>query len=159
MKSKLISLDSPCRAGPAERRTMWQALSHWNSLRHDSGPPLIHGLDPGEDPELSPHLFVLTLHHRLGESRFTYCGAQLAHLIKGDPTGQSLNGSLPGRMAQQMVEFLKGAVQYRQPIADAGSLLNGDGTEMLYRNVLMPMIGDSGLVEHVFGCFSYCIVG
>jgi len=145
--------DCPCRASVAEKRTMCRAMSHWQALRRAQARP--EELVPLDDRELSPHVYLLSLAPRLDESRFVYCGAVLAELVGRDPTGQTVKSALPTHMAEQMVEFLKGAVQYQQPLADAGSQLGGDGSEILYRNVMMPMIGPGGRVDQVFGAFSY----
>jgi hypothetical protein len=116
------------------------------------------GIVPAEHPDLAPHFYLIGLAPRLADSRFLYCGPSLALLLPGDPAGRRVTEALPPVLSEQMVEFLKGAVQYRQPLADSGSLQRADGGELLYRNILLPLGGRSGAVEQVLGAFSYRLV-
>ena len=146
---------APCRLGQDERRVMCRALVYWEGLRKGDALPTEFDVQATKDGELLPFLYIIRLARNLPQSLFTYCGPVMASACGGDPTGLPVAEALPATIREQVLDFFKSAVQFRQPLADCGSFLNSAGYDILYRNVVMPLAGVEGHVDHLLGAFSY----
>lgn len=148
--------EPPCRAPAIERRAICRALAVWKALRQGDALPRLRDLSPpGEDPELAAHLYLLHLARPPAESVFIHCGEALAGLCHDAPAGRRAIEVLPDGLRDAMLGFFASAAQYRKPLADQGSFLTGQGDDVLYRNLLMPLEDETGVVAGMLGAFSW----
>ena len=62
---------------------------------------------------------------------------------------------IPGGMGTRTLFFHQAAVGLKGPVDDAGAWTRSDGTQILYRSILLPLSDDQQTVNFLLGAFSY----
>ena len=139
----------------ADRRTTGFALRYWDERKRGRRCPATADLDPGESPRLRDHAFVVAVATESHGFTVTYSGPSLARLCGADPTGQPIDRCLPAPLRERTVQFLETATSLKRPMADSSRYTDNAGNVVAYRTVLMPLAGERGAVDHLFGVLTY----
>lgn len=156
MENQTDHVSGLCQPGRDERRVICRALVQWELKREDGQLPLDGSIDVFDAADLAPHYYLVRLQPAIAASTFLYCGAVLAGLCRGEPTGGVVVEVLPRDLRSRMLDFFYSASRHRNVLADSDSFFAGPG-QVLYRNIVMPMQDADGAVTGIFGAFSYRI--
>ncbi len=136
----------------SERRDIAFALQYWEELRGERSFPASADVDPDRLRQLWPFVFIVSLADGIDGAAFTYGGEEIARFCGRNPAGGA--GEIPSGMGaadcfpapvwDRMKYLFEAAVNEKRPLGASDSFTMGDGNEVIYRSVVMPLSdGDS----------------
>jgi hypothetical protein len=143
------------RSEGVERRANSRALKYWKELAGPRKFPARGQLAAETAGDLWDNLFVVEVATAAKDYRFVHAGAVLIQALGSDPTGQTVQETIPGGMGTRTLFFHQAAVGLKGPVDDAGSWTRADGTQILYRSILLPLSDDQQTVNYLLGVFSF----
>jgi hypothetical protein len=147
---------APVRTDGTERRANNRALEYWKKLAGARPFPSRHDVSRESAADLWDNLFVVDVSAGPAAYRFVQAGGVLISALGSDPTGETLGSVLPGGMGTRTLFFLQAAVGLKGPVTDdVGTWKRADGTEILYRSILLPLSEDGDKVTALLGAFSF----
>ncbi len=138
-----------------ERRANSRALKYWKEVAGDRRFPARAQINQASAGDLWDHLFIVEVSGLPENYRFAYAGAVMKSALGMDPTGQTVASTIPGGMGTRTLFFHQAAVGLKGPVDDAGSWTRADGTQILYRSILLPLSDDQQSVNYLLGAFSF----
>lgn len=143
------------RSEGVERRANSRALKYWQGLAGERKFPRRGEVTHQSAGDLWDHLFMVEVAADAMEYRYTMAGAVLCSALGRDPTGEKVAEVLPGGMGARTVFLHQAAVGLKGPVDDANKWTRPDGTEILYRSILLPLSDDGQSVNGLLGAFSF----
>lgn len=143
------------RSEGVERRANSRALKYWQELAGDRKFPTRGEITAASAGELWDHLFLVEVAPNAADFRYAMVGAVLQAAIGRDPTGEKVAEVLPGGMGARTVFLHQAAVGLKGPVDDANKWTRPDGTEILYRSILLPLSDDGQTINALLGAFSF----
>lgn len=141
-----------------ERRACSLALRHWRELAAPRRYPSLAQITRESMPGLWEHLFVVEVGQDVADHVFLRAGNVIREALGGDPTGRKVGEAMPREIVGRSLYFQRAAVDLMAPIDETGRWVRGDGAEILYRAVLMPLSDDQRYANYLLGAFSFRIV-
>lgn len=139
---------------PRERRLMGHALSHWETLRGGRWFPSRADYSGFDLPFAVDSLFLIRLGRNESRDRIVLSGNSLREALALDPVGRRAIDIVPSSREYGLC-LHRAAAAYRKPTADVGLFVNGQGREIRYRCLLLPLSDDGIMADHVLGVFSF----
>ncbi|MBI3453318.1 MAG: PAS domain-containing protein [Rhodospirillales bacterium] len=156
------ALDRPAAESPTltsvdgiERRACNLALQYWRELAAPRHFPSREQVTADTAAELWDHLFIVEVTDDPGSYIYVHAGAVLKAALGADPTGRKLADVLPPSICNRELYVHKTAAALRNPIDEAGKWTRGDGEDVLYRTVLLPLSDDQRQINYLLGAFSF----
>lgn len=143
------------RSEGVERRANSRALKYWQGLVGSRRFPARGDITAASAGDLWEHLFLVEITASPAEYRFALAGTVLAAALGRDPTGEKVAEALPGGMGARTVFLYQAAVGLKGPVDDANKWTRPDGTEILYRSIVLPLSDDGESVNALLGAFSF----
>lgn len=143
------------RSEGVERRANSRALKYWQGLLGSRRFPCRADITPGSAGDLWEHLFLVEITASPADYLFVLAGPVLAGALGRDPTGEKVAAALPGGMGARTVFLYQAAVGLKGPVDDANKWTRPDGTEILYRSIVLPLSDDGDSVNALLGAFSF----
>ncbi len=144
------------RSDGSERRANNRTLEYWKRLAGERRFPTREQITAESAGDLWDHLFIVQITPDPTQYRFVFAGSVLAAALGGDPTDQTLAKVLPGGLGTRTLFFLQAAVGLKGPVTDdVGTWTRADGSEILYRSILLPLSQDDQTVDYLLGSFSF----
>lgn len=138
----------------AERRLAGRVVDHWIGLGGEERLPSLSQYEKCALPFSRANLFVIRVDLCGMDDRIVRAGAAFKNALGLDPVGRLAADVLPSAR-EHGLNYHRTAVERRRPIADVGRFINAEGTETLYRCVLLPLSENRKQVDHVLGAFSH----
>jgi hypothetical protein len=143
------------RSDGVERRANSRCLRYWQELAGTRRFPARAEITAATAADLWDHMFMVEVTPNPAEYRFVMAGSVLQTALGRDPTGEKVSGALPGGMGTRMLFLHQAAVGLKGPVDDAAKWTRHDGTEILYRSILLPLSDDAEAVNALLGAFSF----
>ena len=143
------------RVDGVERRVCSRALAAWRALAAPRRFPAGAQIDALEPTDLKDHFFVLSVPGDSARSTCVSAGTVMQRAIGRDPTGRALSELLPPPIGQKLLGALRDAVATGAPVADSGRWARPDGSDDVYRAVLMPLSDDQRTIDAVLGAINF----
>ncbi len=134
-----------------ERRDIAFALHYWDQIRGKNNFPAKADVDPDQLRDLWPFVFLVDLGDSPESSVVTYGGDAIADFCGCNPSGQSAADCFPPAVWDRMMYLFGAALKQRQPLGTSDSFTLGDGRDIIYRSVIMPLSDDQGEVTSLLG--------
>lgn len=136
------------KAGPKQRRVIWQLLDYWERKRGDRDFPSLDDIDPEEIAELWPYCFILDVENFRDVPYFHYLGPKLARY-----SGVFLSGrhDWSRTLLKKAVCHYQEALTRRAPVLVEEDLTQYDNKRLLFRSVLLPLSDDGVTIKFLFG--------
>ena len=141
-------------ADGTERRVSSNAVQYWRDLAAPRRYPSVTQITRDSAPELWDHLCIIKV-GPAADHVFVRAGSVLCDALGSDPTGKKVAEVLPREIVGRALYFQKAACDLMAPIDEAGKWVRADGTEVLYRAVLLPLSDDQRSADYLLGAFSF----
>lgn len=138
-----------------ERRVSANAVQYWRELAAPRRYPGRDQVTRESAPALWDHFFVIKVGADPADHVFERTGKVLREALGCDPTGKTVGDVLPREIVGRALYFQKAACDLMAPIDEAGRFTRGDGTEIVYRAVLLPLSDDQREANYLLGAFSF----
>ena len=139
----------------AERRVSSNALQYWRDLAAPRRYPSIAQVTYDSAPALWEHFCIIKVGPESTDHIFVRAGSVLCEALGCDPTGKRVADVLPRQIVGRALYFQKAACDLMAPIDEAGKWVRADGTEVLYRAVLLPLSDDQRSADFLLSAFSF----
>lgn len=146
---------SSCAIDGVERRISATALQYWRELAAPRRYPGRTQVTPSSAPGLWDHFFIIKVGMDPAEHVFEYAGPVLCAALGSDPTGRAVGDVLPREIVGRALYFQKAACDLMAPIDEAGRFKRRDGTEIVYRSVLLPLSDDQREANYLLGALNF----
>lgn len=143
------------RVDGVERRVCTRAVAAWRALAAPRRFPAGAQIEALEPAELHEHFFVLEVPPSGEPPRCVSAGPVMRRAIGRDPTGRPLTELLPPPIGQKLAGAMRDAVATGTPVGDAGRWARPDGSDVVYRAVLMPLSDDQRRIDAVLGAINF----
>ena len=119
-----------------ERRLVYRIMRYWQKQCGTRQYPCLSDIDPEAISEMWPSCFVLEMKNSAEAPYFHYLGSGLAK-YSGVFLGGENDWSLT--LLDKATERLQDAVDHRQPVMLEDEIVRYDGTQLLFRSILLPL--------------------
>lgn len=143
------------RVDGVERRANSRAMKYWKELAAPRRFPARAQVTATTAGDLWDNLFLVEVTPAPDQYKFAYAGAVMCQALGRDPTGETVATAIPGGMGTRTLFFHQAAVGLKGPVDDAGAWTRADGTQILYRSILLPLSDDQQAVNFLLGAFSF----
>lgn len=143
------------RSDGVERRANSRCLRFWQEVAGGRRFPSRSAVTPAAAGDLWDHMFMVEVTPVPADYRFVMAGNVLQTALGHDPTGKKVSEALPGGMGSRTLFLHQAAVGLKGPVDDAAKWTRADGTEILYRSILLPLSDDGETVNALLGAFSF----
>jgi len=143
------------RVDGVERRANSRAMKYWKETAAPRRFPARSQITAETAGDLWDNLFIVEVTPASDQYKFAYAGAVLRTALGRDPTGETVATAIPGGMGTRTLFFHQAAVGLKGPVDDAGAWTRTDGTQILYRSILLPLSDDQQTINFLLGAFSY----
>lgn len=143
------------RSDGVERRANSRCLRYWQEMAGARRFPSRGDISASTAGDLWDHMFIVEVTAIPADYRFVMAGAVLQSALGRDPTGEKVSAALPGGMGTRTLFLHQAAVGLKGPVDDAAKWTREDGSELLYRSILLPLSDDGNTVNALLGAFSY----
>lgn len=143
------------RSDGVERRANSRCLRFWQELAGSRRFPSRAAVTQEAAGDLWDHMFMVEVTAVPADYRFVMAGSVLQTALGRDPTGVKVSEALPGGMGTRTLFLHQAAVGLKGPVDDAAKWTRADGTEILYRSILLPLSDDGETVNALLGAFSF----
>jgi hypothetical protein len=142
-----------------ERRLGLRLMRYWNDKRGLRAMPVENDLDPEELGADWEKCFLLQSRDvaNIQDYNFTYLGESIMKAYF-DTSLDAHNQFMVGPNAFRLSTHFSRVIETRAPVLDEGEFLTLHGRKVLYRQVLLPLGQNDGVVEAIFGGMNYKIV-
>ena len=134
-----------------ERRLVLRLLWHWRTLCNDQKPPAFSDIDPSAIPDLWPHSFLLDTGGREGGPVFRALGDQIDKHPIGSLVGMRLADAPIDALPRMALAYIDEALEKGVPISRGGVFSYPNGTRVLFRSVLLPLVDDENNICGILG--------
>jgi hypothetical protein len=134
-----------------ERRLVLRLLSYWRSLCGTSDFPSFVDVDPDEIPDMWPHCFVIEIFEDDSEPVFRALGDELAASVDYSLNGLGITQAAESTLPAVAIAFLPEVLQKGVPVSRGDEFFKADGTQVLYRSILLPMSDDGDNISGILG--------
>jgi hypothetical protein len=138
-----------------ERRVSSNAVQYWRDLATPRRYPSVTQVTQDSAAALWDHFCIIKVGPAASDHVFVRAGAVLCNALGIDPTGKRVADVLPREIVGRALYFQKAACDLMAPIDEAGKWVRADGTEILYRAVLLPLSDDQRSADYLLGAFSF----
>ena len=143
------------RVDGVERRVCSRALAAWRALAAPRRFPAGGQIAACEPADLRDDFFVLSVPRDAAPSTCVSAGRVRRRAIGRDPIGRALTELLPPPIGQKLLGAMRDAVATGTPVADSGRWARPDGSDIVYRAVLMPLSDDQRTIDAVLGAINF----
>lgn len=143
------------RVDGVERRANSRAMKLWKEIAAPRRFPARSQITAESAGDLWDNLFIVEVTPAADQYKFAYAGAVMIAALGRDPIGETVASAIPGGMGTRTLFFHQAAVGLKGPVDDAGAWTRADGTQILYRSILLPLSDDQQTVNYLLGAFSY----
>ena len=143
------------RSDGVERRANSRCLRFWQELAGGRRFPSRAAVTREAAGDLWDHLFIVEATPIPADYRFVMAGAVLQAALGSDPTNVKVSEALPDGMGTRSLFLHQAAVGLKGPVDDAAKWTRADGTEILYRSILLPLSDNGETVNALLGAFSF----
>src|SRR5258708_7748493 len=143
------------RVDGVERRANSRALKYWKEVGAPRRFPSRAQITAETAGDLWDHLYIVEITQAASGYRFELAGRGPLAALGHDPAGKTVASAIPGGLGTRTLFFHQAAVGLKGPVDDAGSWTRGDGVQILYRSILLPLSDDQQTVNYLLGAFSF----
>lgn len=142
----------------SERRLVLQLLEYWRDLRGDRDFPSLEDIDSAPISQMWGYCFVLKLADDAMGPVFTFVGENHNGANGGDLVGRTVSGiAIDNPLLAHSTNYFEEVVAKKIPITYGGEFVNGEGADILYRSILLPLGSDGETLDHLFGGVNFKI--
>ncbi len=138
-----------------ERRLVYRIMRYWQKQSQGRPYPSLSDIDATAIADMWPSCFVLETGASAEAPYFHYLGSSLAK-YSGVFLGGENDWSLT--LLDKATERFQDAVQHRQPVMLEDEVVRYDGTELLFRSILLPLSDDGENINYLLGAANGKIV-
>ena len=131
-----------------ERRLVYRIMRYWQKQCSGRPFPSLTDIDPEAISEMWPSCFVLETNNSADAPYFHYLGSSLAK-YSGVFLGGENDWSLT--LLDKATHRFREAVEHRQPVMLEDEIVRYDGTQLLFRSILLPLSDDGENVNYLLG--------
>lgn len=134
-----------------ERRLVLRLLAHWRELCADNDFPSFADVEPSNIPDMWSHCFVIEIFEDDSEPVFRAMGDDLAATIDYSLIDQGITAAQERTLPAVAITFLPEALRKGVPVSRGDEYFKPDGTQVLYRSILLPMSDDGDSISGILG--------
>tara|TARA_R110000787_G_scaffold36145_37_gene92537 strand:- start:3943 stop:4440 length:498 start_codon:yes stop_codon:yes gene_type:complete len=134
-----------------ERRLVHRLLAYWRGLQIDDEFPSFAAIDPGEIPDIWSNTFVLEVVGNESDPVFRAFGDDIAAHYETSLIDRHVSEVPDNSLVSVSVGYLDEVLKKGVPISRGGDFQKDDGTEVLYRSILLPMSDDGETISGILG--------
>jgi len=151
-----VPLTSLPRVDGTERRTCALALLWWQDLAGDRRAPTRQDIANAPAPEFWKHLFLLGCSAQDATSnRFEWAAPVACQALGLDARGRSLAQAWPGDMLERAAFVQRSVAELLVPIEETGRWRSAEGTDVVFRCLLLPVADGEATASHLLGVMSF----
>ena len=134
-----------------ERRLVHRLLAYWRGLQIEDEFPSFAAIDPQEIPDIWGNTFVLEVVENESDPVFRALGDDIAGHYNVSLIGRHISEVPESSLVSVSVGYLDEVLKKGVPISRGGDFIKDDGTEVLYRSILLPMSDDGETISGILG--------
>ncbi len=136
------------RSQGIERRLVYRILRYWQQQRGARTFPSLDDINPEDIVDLWPSCFVLETQNSVDAPYFQYLGASLAKY-----SGVFLSGEKDWSLTllDKATLGFRNAIEKMEPLMLEDEITRFDGTQLLFRSILLPLSDNGEQVDHLLG--------
>lgn len=134
-----------------ERRLVHRLLAYWRGLQSGDEFPSFAAIDPGEIPDIWGNTFVLEVVGNESDPVFRALGDEIAAHYGASLIDSYVSEVPENSLVSVSVGYLDEVLRKGVPISRGGDFRKDDGTEVLYRSILLPMSDDGETISGILG--------
>ncbi len=134
-----------------ERRLVLRLLSYWRELRAEGEFPSFADVDPDEMSDMWSHCFAIEIFEDDSEPVFRAMGDELAATTDYSLIDQGVTVAQERTLASVAITFLPEVLRKGVPVSRGDEFFKADGTQVLYRSILLPMSDDGDRISGILG--------
>lgn len=142
----------------AERRMVRRLLKYWEGLRGHQRFPLITDLSLEEIREFAPYMFTLALSSSADGPTLRFVGKELECDCGGDVTNKGLSDLPPRSLLARAIQQHGKVIADRGPVTVSERFFNGQGSEILYRAVMLPFSNSGKEIDCIIGAIYWTAI-
>jgi len=134
-----------------ERRLVHRLLAYWRGLQLEEEFPSFAAIDPEEIPDIWNNIFVLEVVGNESDPVFRAFGDEIAAHYDTSLIDRHISEVPESTLVSLSVGYLDEVLTKGVPISRGGGFIKEDGTEVLYRSILLPMSDDGETISGILG--------
>ncbi len=134
-----------------ERRLVLRVLNYWRHLAGEKEFPSIDEIDASDIPEIWPNCFLLDSSGNPDDPVLMDIGDQLQKDLGGDAKGKPISEVINESLLSAALGHYRQVATKKVPISLGGEYTKNDGTQVLYRSIILPLSGDGENIDKFFG--------
>ncbi len=131
-----------------ERRLVYRIMRYWQQQCDGRPYPCLDEIDPEAIADMWPSCFVLEVGNSANAPYFHYLGSSLAK-YSGVFLGGEDDWSLT--LLDKATHRFRDAVDHRQPVMLEDEITRFDGTQLLFRSILLPLSDNGETINYLLG--------
>jgi len=132
---------------------MRRIYDYWASRRHGDSPPRREDIEPGDVPDLLPHIFLVDVEDAPERFRVRLAGTAVVACFGVDMTGKTIESLDLGEKRSSILKLYEDAVTSGQPSYDRHQYwTEAYGQRLNYERLLLPLSSDGEHVDKLLGC-------
>lgn len=146
-----------------ERRITRRLSKYWKEIYNTKGRlPMESDLDADELDDIWDNCFLLNIKIDSEKNQikgvYSYLGSSLLEAYGCNLTGEDFFNSMISSNNPDVAHKFTLSINVKEPVIAEGAFTNGDGAEIFYRQIFLPLCDESGNVTHVFGGMKWKVV-
>ena len=150
---QLLNAFKPAKERPPamERRLVLRVLNYWRHLAAERDFPSVDDIQAGDIPEIWPNCFILDPTNSPDDPVLVEVGELLQVEFGKDAQGKRISEVMTDTLLSAALGHYRQVAAKKVPISLGGDYMNGDGTKILYRSIILPLSSDGETIDHFFG--------
>jgi hypothetical protein len=138
-----------------ERRLVLRLLSYWRELLKDEQDsrlfPSFADIDPTAIYDIWQHCFAMDLFGHESGPVFRAVGLEFSNYFDGTLANRPVSELNPDTLTAQSTCYFNEVLEKNAPISRGGQISGLDGSNILYRSILLPMSDDGETISGFLG--------
>jgi hypothetical protein len=149
------AIETPLNVGNDERRMHVRAYNHWVSLLEGRAYPSIEDLTPDEIEDFGPNSVLLDFTGGIDNPAISFLGHRLREACEL-PADVGSVADIPSRsLLSRLTDHYLQIIANRAPIGFEAEYSNEQGTDIMYRGILMPFSSDDDTIDFIYGVINW----
>jgi hypothetical protein len=148
-------IETPINVGNDERRMHVRAYNYWVSLLDGRAYPSIEDLDPDSLSDFGPNSVLLDFTGGLENPSISWLGHKLRVACDLEPDVACVS-EIPSRsLLSRLTDHYMQIIANRAPIGFEAEFQNAEGSDIMYRGILMPFSSDDDTIDFIYGVINW----
>jgi hypothetical protein len=139
------------RPNGIERRLVLRLLGIWRDARGENAFPSLADMRSEALDEIWPHAFLIDVADSGSEPVIREVGAEFATYCPDPLTSRAISETPHDTLAAEALSFVREVLERGVPVSRGGRFTGGDGSDLLYRSIVLPLSEDGERITSLIG--------